>query len=89
MLMASHRGGAANFGWSPTHRSRTRSTRRGPGPTSGSVDCCYGISAIFTGVNLTATIFYYAHPGMTMFRMPIFTWNMLVTAILILLPSRC
>jgi hypothetical protein len=44
-----------------------------------------GFSAIFTGVNLIATIFYLRAPGMTMFRMPIFTWNMLVTAILILI----
>ena len=44
-----------------------------------------GFSAIFTGVNLVATIFYLRAPGMTMFRMPIFTWNMLVTAILILI----
>jgi len=36
-------------------------------------------------VNLVATIFYLRAPGMTMFRMPIFTWNMLVTAILILI----
>jgi cytochrome c oxidase subunit 1 len=44
-----------------------------------------GFSAIFTGVNLCATIFYLRAPGMTMFRMPIFTWNMLATGILILL----
>ncbi len=44
-----------------------------------------GFSAIFTGVNLVATIFYLRAPGMTMFRMPIFTWNMLVTGILILI----
>ncbi len=44
-----------------------------------------GFSAIFTGVNICATVFYLRAPGMTMFRMPIFTWNMLVTAILILL----
>ena len=44
-----------------------------------------GFSAIFTGVNLCATIFYLRAPGMTMFRMPIFTWNMLVTGILILI----
>ena len=31
------------------------------------------------------TIFYLRAPGMTMFRLPIFTWNMLVTAILILI----
>jgi cytochrome c oxidase subunit 1 len=44
-----------------------------------------GFSAIFTGVNLCATVFYLRAPGMTMFRMPIFTWNMLVVGILILL----
>ena len=44
-----------------------------------------GFSAIFTGVNLVTTIYYLRAPGMTMFRMPIFTWNMLVTGILILI----
>ena len=44
-----------------------------------------GFSAIFSGVNLVATIFYLRAPGMTLFRMPLFTWNMLVTGILILL----
>jgi len=44
-----------------------------------------GFSAIFTGVNLVTTIFYLRAPGMTMFRVPIFTWNMLVVGILILI----
>ncbi|MGB8388483.1 cytochrome c oxidase subunit I, partial [Mycobacterium sp.] len=44
-----------------------------------------GFSAIFTGVNLCATIFYLRAPGMTMFRMPIFTWNILVTSVLVLM----
>ena len=44
-----------------------------------------GFSAIFTGVNLVATVFYLRAPGMTMFRVPIFSWNMLVTGILILI----
>jgi cytochrome c oxidase subunit 1 len=79
-------GGAANFGWV------------GYAPLSNSVNTpgagadlwiagllLTGFSAIFTGVNLTATIFYLRAPGMTMFRMPIFTWNLLITAILILL----
>ena len=44
-----------------------------------------GFSAIFTGVNICATVFYLRAPGMTLFRMPIFTWNLLVTSILILL----
>ncbi len=36
-------------------------------------------------MNLVTTTFYLRAPGMTMFRLPIFTWNMLVTAILILI----
>ena len=36
-------------------------------------------------MNLCATVFYLRAPGMTMFRMPIFTWNMLIVGILILL----
>src|SRR6185437_10455581 len=43
-----------------------------------------GFSAIFTAVNILATVFYLRAPGMTMFRLPIFTWDMIVTAILIL-----
>ncbi|HEY5252124.1 MAG TPA: cbb3-type cytochrome c oxidase subunit I, partial [Acidimicrobiales bacterium] len=42
-------------------------------------------SAIFTAVNLVTTIFYLRSPGLTMFRLPLFTWAMLVTAILILI----
>ena len=72
-------------GW-PTRRCRTRSTRPGAGADLwiGAL-LLTGFSAIFTGVNICATVFYLRAPGMTMFRMPIFTWNMLVTAILILL----
>jgi cytochrome c oxidase subunit 1 len=44
-----------------------------------------GFSAIFTGVNICATVFYLRAPGMTLFRMPVFTWNLLVVSILILL----
>ena len=36
-------------------------------------------------MNLITTIFGLRAPGMGMFRMPIFTWNILVTSVLILL----
>jgi hypothetical protein len=36
-------------------------------------------------VNFITTIITMRAPGMTMFRMPIFTWNILVTSILVLL----
>src|SRR4051812_31916725 len=36
-----------------------------------------GISTVLGGINFTATIYGRRAPGMTMFRMPIFTWNIL------------
>jgi len=44
-----------------------------------------GFSAVFTAVNLITTIVGMRAPGMTMFRVPIFTWNMLVTSGLVLI----
>src|ERR1700691_1302275 len=79
-------GGAANFGWvayAPLSNS-VNTPGAGADLWIGGL-LLTGFSAIFTGVNLTATIFYLRAPGMTMFRMPIFTWNLLITAILILL----
>jgi cytochrome c oxidase subunit 1 len=79
-------GGAASFGW--VAYAPLSNTTNSPG-LGGDIWIMAlvltGFSAIFTGVNLVATIFYLRAPGMTMFRMPIFTWNMLVTAILILI----
>ena len=44
-----------------------------------------GLGTILGGVNFVTTIVCMRAPGMTMFRMPIFTWNILVTVILVLL----
>jgi cytochrome c oxidase subunit 1 len=44
-----------------------------------------GFSSIFTAVNVITTVVTMRAPGMTMFRMPIFTWNMTVTSLLVLL----
>jgi len=75
-------GGAANFGW--VGYAPLSDALNAPGAGAdlwiGAL-LLTGFSAIFTGVNLVATIFYLRAPGMTMFRMPIFTWNMLVTGI--------
>jgi cytochrome c oxidase subunit 1 len=38
-----------------------------------------------SGVNFVTTIICMRAPGMTMFRMPIFTWNILLTSMLVLL----
>jgi cytochrome c oxidase subunit I len=40
------------------------------------------ISTLLNGVNILTTTFLLRAPGMTMWRLPIFTWNMIVTAIL-------
>jgi cytochrome c oxidase subunit 1 len=44
-----------------------------------------GFGTILGAVNFITTIITMRAPGMTMFRMPIFTWNTLVTSILVLL----
>src|SRR5207245_4221445 len=44
-----------------------------------------GLGTILGGVNFIATIVCLRAPGMTLFRMPIFTWNSLVTSVLVLL----
>jgi cytochrome c oxidase subunit I len=43
-----------------------------------------GVSTTLGSVNFIATIVCLRAPGMTMFRMPIFTWNVLFTSILVL-----
>lgn len=43
-----------------------------------------GIGTTLTGVNMIATIFKMRAPGMTLMRMPIYTWTVLVTAIMII-----
>jgi cytochrome c oxidase subunit I len=79
-------GGAANFGWVAYAPLSSATNSPGLGADVWILALALtGFSAIFTGVNLVATIFYLRAPGMTMFRMPIFTWNMLVTGILILI----
>ncbi|MCD2191070.1 aa3-type cytochrome oxidase subunit I [Actinomycetospora soli] len=44
-----------------------------------------GLGTILGAVNFVTTIVCMRAPGMTMFRMPMFTWNILVTAVLILI----
>jgi cytochrome c oxidase subunit I len=41
-----------------------------------------GIATVLSGINIITTIFTLRAPGMTMFRMPIFVWNMLVASTL-------
>jgi len=79
-------GGAADFGWVAYAPLSNAVNSPGAGPDMWIVALILtGFSAIFTGVNIIVTVFYLRAPGMTMFRIPIFTWNMVVTGILILI----
>jgi cytochrome c oxidase subunit I len=44
-----------------------------------------GFGTILGGVNFVTTIFCMRAPGMTMFRMPMFCWNALLTSMLVLM----
>jgi cytochrome c oxidase subunit 1 len=44
-----------------------------------------GLGTILGAVNMITTIFTLRAPGMTMWRMPIFTWNILITSMLVLM----
>jgi cytochrome c oxidase subunit 1 len=46
-----------------------------------------GISSMLGGVNFLVTILNMRAPGMTLFRMPLFTWSIMVTAFLVVLAS--
>src|SRR5918994_1346831 len=46
-----------------------------------------GTASILGAVNFIATVFKMRAPGMTLFRMPIFVWTVLVTAVLIMLAT--
>jgi len=43
------------------------------------------MSSILVAINFVVTTFLYRAPGMTMWRMPIFTWEMLATSLMILM----
>ena len=78
--------GAASFGW--TAYAPLSSTEFSPGLGSDLWVmglAVSGIGTILGGVNFITTILCMRAPGMTMFRMPIFTWNVLLTSVLILL----
>ncbi|WP_433169398.1 aa3-type cytochrome oxidase subunit I [Kribbella sp. CA-247076] len=79
-------GGAADFGW--TAYTPLSSAERSPG-VGGDLWIMglwmAGLGTILGGVNFITTIITMRAPGMTMFRMPIFTWNTLVTSILVLI----
>ena len=78
--------GAADFGW--TGYTPLSSAIRSPGVGADLwiiAIVLTGLSGVLTAVNVVSTVLTMRAPGMTMFRLPIFTWNMLVTSILVLI----
>ena len=79
-------GGAADFGW--TAYTPLTDAVHSPGVGADLWIMGLGVSGLGTilgAVNMVTTVVCLRCPGMTMFRMPIFTWNILVTSVLILL----
>jgi cytochrome c oxidase subunit 1 len=80
------RNGTADFGW--TAYAPLNGKERSP---SIGADmwimglALSGFGTILGAVNFVTTIICMRAPGMTMFRMPIFTWNVLLTSVLVLL----
>ena len=79
-------GGAASFGWYAYAPLTSATYSPGVGADMWIMGLALsGFGTILGAVNFTTTIFCMRAPGMTMFRMPIFTWNALLTSILVLL----
>ncbi|MFD4987716.1 cytochrome c oxidase subunit I [Streptomyces sp. NPDC058374] len=78
--------GAADFGWTAyTPLSSGERTPQVGGDLWIMGLALSGFGTILGAVNFITTIVVMRAPGMTMFRMPIFTWNILFTSVLVLL----
>ncbi|WP_336707408.1 aa3-type cytochrome oxidase subunit I [Oerskovia sp. USHLN155] len=78
--------GAASFGWFAYTPLSTTTFTPGPGGDLWVLGLAMaGFGTILGAVNFVTTIVTMRAPGMTMFRMPVFTWNTLVTSLLVLM----
>ncbi len=78
--------GAASFGWFAYTPLSTTTYSPGLGGDLWVFGLALGgFGTILGAVNFITTILTMRAPGMTMFRMPIFTWNTLVTSLLVLM----
>ncbi|GAC1417752.1 MAG: cytochrome c oxidase subunit I [Vulcanimicrobiaceae bacterium] len=78
--------GAADAGWTAYAPLSTLKVGFGTGQDLWIVGVMLaGISTILTSVNFLTTIFIYRTPGMTMWRIPIFTWEMVATSMIVLM----
>jgi cytochrome c oxidase subunit I len=78
--------GAADFGWFAYQPLANVTNSPGAGADMWIVGLVLsGLGTILGAVNMITTILTLRAPGMTMFRMPIFTWNIMVTSLLVLM----
>ncbi|PKK14481.1 cytochrome c oxidase subunit I [Thermomonospora sp. CIF 1] len=78
-------GGAPSFGWYMYPPLSNEVYSPGIGADLGILGLTLGgFSTILAAVNFITTILCMRAPGMTMFRLPIFTWNILLVSILVL-----
>ncbi|MFF0576196.1 aa3-type cytochrome oxidase subunit I [Streptosporangium saharense] len=79
-------GGAADFGWTGYTPLSVATYSAGVGGDLWVVGLVMsGLGTILGSVNFITTIICMRAPGMTMFRMPLFTWNVLLTGLLVLI----
>ena len=79
-------GGAASFGWTAYAPLSNNIYSPGIGADLWIMGLAVsGLGTILGGVNFITTIFTMRAPGMTMFRMTIFSWNVLLTSILVII----
>jgi cytochrome c oxidase subunit 1 len=78
-------GGAANAGWTAYPPLSDSQFLQGRGMDLWTMGLAIvGIASIAGALNLVVTIFNLRVPGLTMFRLPLFTWGVLVTQLMIL-----
>jgi cytochrome c oxidase subunit I len=78
--------GAAAFGWFIYSPLSNTNFSPGLGADLGIFGLALaGFGTILGAVNFITTIICMRAPGMTMFRMPIFSWNILITSVLVLM----
>ena len=79
-------GGAASFGWFAYTPLSDNAFTPGLGGDLWVLGLALaGFGTILGAVNFITTIICMRAPGMTMFRMPIFSWNVLLTSILVIM----
>lgn len=79
-------GGAADFGWTMYSPLSDSIHSPGIGADMWIVGVgATGVGTVASAINMVTTILCLRAPGMTMFRMPIFTWNIFVASLIVLM----